>query len=74
MKTITIQMLRDKLMMHGPSSLWDLEVILGITTVRDAQVMVNVVHEAVEQEAIMAKIIKIENEEHVLYLTPWRTL
>jgi len=71
MKMITVQMIRDKIQMNGPSTLWDLEHSLGIVTVRDALAMLNTIREAIAREAIQAKIIKVEDIEHILYTTKW---
>ena len=64
---LTVQILRDKLKMHGPSTYWDIERILGITELRDAVAMTNVVHEAVEKEILKENVITIEYQKYVVY-------
>ncbi len=64
---LTSQMLRDKIDMYGPMSLWDIETTLKVKTDADRRLMLSVIHEALLDGVISIKTIQIENEKHSLY-------
>lgn len=68
---ITAQMIRDRLAFEGPMSLWSLEESLGIKDSETASLMVDAVHCAEERGYVKAKIVKIEEQEHVIFYTNW---